>query len=238
MDAPDSKPADLPRQTRQSNAAGTDLLLHSPVHSRWAGRHRPAPAFDANAGADLGVSRTTALLALEQLRAEGYVVARRGSGMFIAPQLPERRPRAVPPLENLVARPPFSRRGAALARMRAPDRRKASSAPCAFRLGTPALDLFPLRIWSQLTRECLRALKPSQLDYSQLAGLRVLREAIAEQVQSRGTRCDADQVQVVMGAQRGLDLIAHMLLDPGDSAGWKIRDIPARVARSRPPAPT
>ena len=42
--------------------------------------------------------------------------------------------------------------------------------------------------------------------------------AIAEQVQSRGTRCDADQVQVVMGAQRGLDLIARMLLDPGDEA--------------------
>ena len=80
--------------------------------------------------------------------------------------------------------------------MRAPDRRNASTGPCAFRLGTPALDLFPLRTWSQITRECLRALKPSQLDYSQLAGLRHLREAIAEQVQSRGTRCDADQVQV------------------------------------------
>ena len=167
--------------------------------------------------ADLGVSRTTALLALEQLRAEGYVVARRGSGMFAAPQLPER-PRSVPPLEKLVSRPPFSRRGAHLARMRAPDRRKSSAGPCAFRLGTPALDLFPLRTWAQITRECLRALKPAQLDYSQLAGLRQLREAIAEQVQSRGTHCDADQIQVVMGAQRGLDLIAHMLLDPDDSA--------------------
>ncbi len=181
------------------------------------GADRRLPSTRALA-ADLGVSRTTALLALEQLRAEGYVVARRGSGMFIAPQLPERRPRAVAPLLNLVSRPPFSRRGAHLAGMRAPDRRSPSAAPCAFRLGTPALDLFPLRIWSQLTRECLRALKPAQLDYSQLAGLRQLREAIAEQMQSRGTRCDADQVQVVMGAQRGLDLIAHMLLDPGDSA--------------------
>jgi GntR family transcriptional regulator/MocR family aminotransferase len=167
---------------------------------------------------DLGVSRTTALLALEQLRAEGYVIARRGSGMFIAPQLPERRPRAVAPLESLVSRPPFSTRGAHLARMRAPDRRNSLAGPCAFRLGTPALDLFPFRLWSQITRESLRAMKPSQLDYSQLAGLRHLREAIAEQVQLRGTRCVADQVQVVMGAQRGLDLIAHMLLDPDDSA--------------------
>ena len=35
-------------------------------------------------------------------------------------------------------------------------------------------------------------------------------------MQSRGTRCDPDQVQIVPGAQRGLDLVARMLLDPGD----------------------
>ena len=35
--------------------------------------------------ADQRVSRNTVLLALEQLRAEGYVVMRPGSGMFIAP---------------------------------------------------------------------------------------------------------------------------------------------------------
>lgn len=47
---------------------------------------------------DLGVSRTTTLLALEQLVAEGYVTARRGSGTFVARDLPDdlrraRRPR-------------------------------------------------------------------------------------------------------------------------------------------------
>ncbi|HLA70328.1 MAG TPA: PLP-dependent aminotransferase family protein [Steroidobacteraceae bacterium] len=166
----------------------------------------------------LGVSRTTALLALEQLRAEGYVVARRGSGTFIAPRLPERLPPQVVPSGSAVARPPFSRRGLLLSQLSAPDRRRSDVAPCAFRLGTPALDLFPQRIWAQITRECLRVRKPALLDYSKLAGLRSLREAIAEQMQSRGTRCDADQVQVVTGAQRGLDLIARMLLDPGDHA--------------------
>ena len=166
--------------------------------------------------ADLGVSRNTALLAMEQLRAEGYVVARPGSGMFIARELPEHRPAALALPLAAVSRPPFSRRGSLLAQVSAPDRRRASTTPCAFRLGTPALDLFPQRLWSQITRECLRALQPAQLDYSQLAGLRALRVAIAEQMQSRGTRCDPDQVQVVTGAQRGLDQIARMLLDPGD----------------------
>src|SRR5262245_50716094 len=40
--------------------------------------------------ADLCVSRTTVLLALEQLRAEGYLHARRGSGTYVASRLPER----------------------------------------------------------------------------------------------------------------------------------------------------
>jgi GntR family transcriptional regulator / MocR family aminotransferase len=167
--------------------------------------------------ADLGVSRTTALLAVEQLRAEGYVVARRGSGTYIAPKLPADRPAPVTSNALLVARPPFSRRGHELAQMQAPDRRSAAMPACAFRLGTPALDLFPRRCWSQVTRECLRSTQPRHLDYASLAGLPQLREAIAEQVQARGTRCLAEQVLVVTGAQRGLDLIARMLIDPGDA---------------------
>jgi GntR family transcriptional regulator/MocR family aminotransferase len=173
--------------------------------------------------ADLGVSRTTALLALEQLSAEGYVVARRGSGVYISPSLPDRRVRTAREAEPTavparVSRPPFSRRGTLLAATVPPDRRAPSSAARAFRLGTPALDLFPHRIWAQLTRDALRGHAGERLDYSPLAGLPELRSAIAELVQSRGTRCVAEQVHVIAGAQRGLDLLAHMLLDPGDDA--------------------
>jgi GntR family transcriptional regulator/MocR family aminotransferase len=172
--------------------------------------------------AGLGVSRTTALLALEQLSAEGYVVARRGSGVYISPRPPDRRPsarRAEPvTAPSRVSRPPFSRRGALLAATPPPDRRKPSSSAHAFRLGTPALDLFPRRIWAQLTRDALRGHAGARLDYSPLAGLPELRSAIAELVQSRGTRCEPEQIHIVAGAQRGLDLLAHMLLDPGDDA--------------------
>ncbi len=184
------------------------------VDGRVAAHHR-VPSTRALA-ADLGVSRTTALLALEQLRAEGYLVARRGSGMFVAPQPA---PRPIEPASPTAdsPRPPFSRRGYLLSRMRAPDRRLPAP-PRAFRLGTPALDLFPHRLWAQLTRECLRQIRPAQRDYAAIAGLPALREAIAEQVQSRGTRCDPEQVQVIAGAQRGLDSVFHLLLDPGDAA--------------------
>jgi GntR family transcriptional regulator/MocR family aminotransferase len=180
-----------------------------------AGRRLPSTR---ELAADLRVSRTTALLAVEQLRAEGYVVALRGSGTFVATLPPGLRAARPESIAEPVARPPFSRRGVVLAGFAAPDRRRAGTPPCAFRLGTPALDLFPRRTWSQLARECLRTSRPVQLDYAPLAGLQALREAIAGLLHARGSRCDADQVIVVAGAQRGLDLIARLLLDPGDGA--------------------
>jgi len=84
-------------------------------------------------------------------------------------------------------------------------------------LGAPALDLFPLRLWSQLIGRRLRTSTLAQLDYSDAAGFVALREAIADHVQtSRGTRCTADQIFVVGGAQRGLQIACTVLLDPGD----------------------
>jgi GntR family transcriptional regulator/MocR family aminotransferase len=114
-----------------------------------------------------------------------------------------------------VKHPLLSARGRALATARTSDRRT-RQAPRAFRLGTPAVDLFPVRSWSQIARQCVRALSPKHLDYSSPAGLRRLREAIAEQMRARGTTCDPQQVLIVAGAQRGIDLVFHLLLDAGD----------------------
>jgi GntR family transcriptional regulator/MocR family aminotransferase len=166
---------------------------------------------------DLGVSRTTAVLALEQLVAEGYLTTRRASGTFVAHDLPDDLPRgrAARPTRN-PRHPPLSRRGSALATM-PPAARRIPGPPRPFRIGTPALDLFPVHRWAQLVHRHLRSSTPAQLDYGAPAGLRVLREAIAAHVQTaRGTQCTADQVVIVAGAQQGLDLVCRLLLDPGD----------------------
>jgi GntR family transcriptional regulator/MocR family aminotransferase len=90
--------------------------------------------------------------------------------------------------------------------------------PRPFRIGTPGLDLFPVRLWGQLVQRRLRTVSPAQLDYGESSGILELRQGIAEQVsRSRGTRCTAEQVIVTAGAQRGLELIARLLLDPGDT---------------------
>jgi GntR family transcriptional regulator/MocR family aminotransferase len=168
--------------------------------------------------AQLGVSRTTVLTALEQLHAEGYLVSRERSGIFVAGVLPDQVVGQEIPSAPLQSRHPLlSMRGRMLAESRAPDRRLAGTEARAFRAGTPALDLFPARLWAQTARDCIRSMQSAQLDYASPTGIRSLREAIAEQVRTRGTRCDPQQVIVASGAQRALDLVFHLLLDPGDA---------------------
>jgi GntR family transcriptional regulator / MocR family aminotransferase len=169
---------------------------------------------------DLSVSRTTTLLAFEQLTAEGYLVGRRGSGTFVAHELPDDLPRTNGARGRLtsVKHPPLSRRGLVLTSMPRAARRMPGP-PRAFRLGVPAVDLFPLRLWSQLINRRLRSLTLAQLDYNEAGGFRPLRDAIADHVQrARGTRCRPEDVLIVGGAQRGLQLICDLVLDVGDEA--------------------
>ncbi len=166
--------------------------------------------------AELGVCRTTSVLALEQLIAEGYLYTRPGSGTYVAHDLPDDVPRARP--VRTVSRtrhPPLSARGSALARAK-PRAWRLPGPPRPFRMGTPAIDLLPVRLWAQLTNRRLRAASATQFDYGEWPPLR---EAIAAYLQAaRGTRCAAEQVMVVSGTQSGIDLVARLLLDPGDAA--------------------
>ena len=170
--------------------------------------------------ADLVVSRNTAQLALDKLQAEGYLVTRRGSGTFVADVLPDATvdaPAPAPPPDR--ARPLLSRRGAALASGRRIVRRRIPGPARAFRLGVPALEAFPIATWARLASRRLAAITASDLDYGGGAGLRRLREAIAEHVRTaRGVRCDARQVYIVNSAQRGLELACRLLLEAGDAA--------------------
>jgi GntR family transcriptional regulator/MocR family aminotransferase len=167
---------------------------------------------------DLCVSRTTTLLAYEQLTAEGYLTTRSGSGTFVADEIPDDLARTTASRPSASKHPPLSRRGTAMAAMPSAWRRlPGSSRP--FRAGVPGLDLFPLRLWSQLVNRRLRSVTIAQLDYNDAAGFPDLRAAIAEHVQAaRGTRVGADQVLIVAGAQRAFDLACSMLLDSGDKA--------------------
>jgi GntR family transcriptional regulator/MocR family aminotransferase len=175
---------------------------------------------------ELGVSRTTVLQAYEQLLAEGYLEGRLGAGTWVAAGLPEERhptpphrPGSAPPSPPA---PSLSARGAFLLRAARAD--VAPFEPAVpgvrtFRVGLPALEAFPHEVWGRLMGRCFRAEWASLLAPQSARGYQPLREAVAAYLGvARGVRCTAEQVIIVAGSQQGLDLIAQVLLNPGDAA--------------------
>ncbi len=170
---------------------------------------------------ELRVSRNTVITAFEQLLAEGYVEGKIGSGTYVASRLPDDilcvRARPAP----AAAGPPdgrgISRRGS-LMRLAQSSPSDGVLPPRAFRSGLPAIEEFPVELWARIVGRVWRQARREQLAYGEHAGYKPLREAIAEYLrEARGVRCEAAQVIVVEGAQQGLDLVARVLLDPGDS---------------------
>jgi GntR family transcriptional regulator/MocR family aminotransferase len=175
--------------------------------------------------ARIGVSRNTVLAAFEQLAAEGYVEGRVGAGTRIAKTRPEHafsvaqvETGAIAPARPADRPGRLSRRGARLATTLVTVAR-GTGKPMPFRPGLPAIDHFPTETWRRLTARFWAAPPPSLLGYGDASGHEPLRAAIAEHLRAaRGVRCDASQVLVVSGSQHALDLVARVLLDPGDRA--------------------
>ena len=170
---------------------------------------------------DLGVSRNTLMSAFDQLIAEGYVEGRVGSGTFVSPTLPEElleaRLKTKPALQIQSDQRSMSERGKVLARTSVTVARRPPGKMRPFIPGIPALDEFPMALWSRLVARRWRDESRSLLNYGPAAGYLPLREAIAAYLgPSRGVQCQPDQIVVVSGTQQALDLAARVLLDTGD----------------------
>jgi len=172
---------------------------------------------------DLGVSRNTVTLAYEQLAAEGYLVSRHRGATSVVGAAP---PRLVPAPagaarpERPVAISAYARRLTKELRLAPPGARAPRPAlRYDFRYGTPAVDEFPREIWRRLLAARARRAAPDAFGYGEPAGHRPLREALAEYLgRARGVSCDPDRILIVNGTQQALDLVARVLLDPGDGA--------------------
>jgi GntR family transcriptional regulator/MocR family aminotransferase len=172
--------------------------------------------------ATLGVARNTVLWALSRLVAEGYVQARVGDGSYVAADLaPLRGGRpgaATTPARSGLSPAALGSRLSARGRLIA-DTALAWQPPqqpaLPFRIGAPEVASFPFALWDRLQRSAPRQ---PQAQYLDPAGLPALREAVAQWLwASRGIRCSAAQVVVCAGSQQALDLIARLLLAPGDA---------------------
>ncbi len=166
----------------------------------------------------LGVSRSTVSTAYERLTAEGYLVARVGSGTFVA--LPASIVAAASP------RTAATSRGGGGAALPAPAWRQLVDPLWAepraiaydFSVGSPDPVLFPHDAWRRSVAAALRGPALRRAHYADPSGLERLRAGIARHLGlARSVAATPDDVVVTSGAQQAFDLLGRTLLRPGDT---------------------
>ncbi len=177
----------------------------------------------------LGVSRTTTALAYELLLLEGYIESRVGDGTRVAHLQPEQLSQESRNAQDQDAidtpgTPPavFSRRCQLLIDMPYPEGYfgdQARRGMCLFLVGQPDVTFFPYETWARLVARHARHSLQAVSFYQYVPGYLPLRQAIATHIgMTRGVHCSPEQIILTTGAQGALDLVARVLLDPGDSA--------------------
>jgi len=188
------------------------------------GQMRPGQRVPSTRGlaAELKISRIPVLNAYEQLLAEGYFETFVGAGTCVAGSIPDdtlttpalKTRKGLPEVAEKLGPRRMSRRGAALARIPAQSWLDNLGA---FRVSLPALDHFPIGVWSKLVARHSRRPPKGIMAYGGAMGYLPFREAIAEYLGAvRGVRCESSQILVTTGSQQALQLSAQVLVDPKD----------------------
>src|SRR5262245_41996957 len=157
-----------------------------------AGRLAPGARLPSarSLAAQLSIARGTVETAYQLLAGEGYIVAQGAAGTIVAPTLDR---------TLLTSDRRASSRPASMPR---PAGRMSVGPPVLFRLGLPAFDAFPHKIWSRLFARQARSLGPVDLAYQPPAGHEALRVQVARYLAvARGVSCASEQVFITGGFQ-------------------------------------
>lgn len=165
----------------------------------------------------LGLARGTIISAIEHLKAEGYLQSVPGSRTFVADTLPEA-------FLNLPPVPSRTYRGAskpaALSRFAtrlSPVSYYVKPRAIAFRVNFPALDLFPIDLWTKVTAKQWRRASTSMLLGGEPFGYPPLRISLCNYLRTaRSVICDPEQILITSGIQESLDLSTRILVNSGD----------------------
>jgi GntR family transcriptional regulator/MocR family aminotransferase len=158
----------------------------------------------------LAVSRNTVAVAYERLTAEGFLSTQVGAGTFVVERPAALKQRRAPGGRNVTPRPVWRELGPTVGA-------GPGSGQFDFTVGIPDHRLFPLPAWRRLVARELRGATLNVGAYGDPAGHPALRAAIARFVgTSRSVRVDPDDVLVTQGTQQALDVIARVLVEPGD----------------------
>lgn len=84
-------------------------------------------------------------------------------------------------------------------------------------IGCPALELIPTAQMESALSAVLAERGPEVFAAGPCEGLFGFRAALASLMESRGARCDPDEILVTTGSQQAIDLLARVFIEPGDA---------------------
>jgi GntR family transcriptional regulator/MocR family aminotransferase len=218
-------------EIRATGAREVSRTLHSQLRTAIAtGRLAAGTRLPATRQAPriFGVSRNTAAAVYEELLNEGYVIARAGSGTFVAPRLPRStaaQAGAHEPAPGFQLNPFWLQPEveAAMGFWReAPDGRpEKTAARLDFRPALVDPRLFPFEVFRRVSARQLRGLEKRPAAYKSPQGNQGnfhLRDAITRHIAlTRAVACAPADVLVTSGAQQAFDLLARTLVVAGET---------------------
>ena len=146
----------------------------------------------------LAISRTIVLEAFEQLRMEGYLEGRPGSGTYVRSELLLPLSAAGPPARDA-------------------PRRTADSATdlLSFVPGLPDTDLFPRRKWLDCYRRAVEYADTRDLSYAPPGGRRDLRETLAKELyRTKGIHTNPESIFITAGSSQAIAMLAQCFPSP------------------------
>lgn len=151
---------------------------------------------------ELNVSRNVILEAYDQLLAEGFLVAKRGAGTFVAEGTFLEQQNKTPSFHSVNW---------------SEDKNKDDNI-INFRSGIPALDLFPRKTWARLSHTIWNDIAPSIFGYDIPEGRPELRQVLSRYLlKTRGVDCHPEQIVITSGATQAMTLVSKLLLSPDDT---------------------
>lgn len=189
--------------TRQLYNTLTEMIISGELQEDY----RMAPT--RKMAKQLQVSRNVVLEVYEQLKAEGYLIAREGSGTYVASGT------------NYDTKSLVKKKKAATTKRIDNRQFRPSSEPSSlidFGSVMPDLSQFPRTIWARMMRDAYMTRSDDYFGYCDPQGIFELRYAIANHLSMyKGVKCKPDQVVITLGSIQAFDIIHHLLHEDIDT---------------------
>ncbi len=147
----------------------------------------------------LQVNTVTVVNAYRCLEEEGLIYKQVGSGSFVAPH------------GSLAGKTTVVQEDTELRQL------TVSEAAYNFASGTPTTDLFPVARFKDVLNQVLDRDMGEAFGYHDPQGYYPLRTAIAELMRAQGMAVNAEGIQIISGAQQGIDIVSKAMLKYGDT---------------------